>query len=545
MKKTVIIFIVILISFCSCFKRQEKQFSYDLIPVEINGKWGFIDQKGTFVINPQFNLAYLFSNELALTQDKRGKMGYIDVSGKYKIAPVYKYATNFSEGLAFVTPENNVPTCIDTTGKVIFQLYDADFVESFSEGMALFMSQGKYGFVNKKGEIAIPPQFESALQFSDGLAAVAVEVGQNFSVIKWGFIDKNGKFRVSPQFDEVHSFNEEKAFVKEHHNKKWGVIDTKGSLVILSQFDDATVFNENIAAIRLGDSWGFINEEGKIIVNPMFHAVLPYNGGIAAVYHEPLRWNFINKAGTFVFERHFQATSGFFGNHALIAQNNKIGLIDKKGEIVVKPQFNNTFSYYLPNEKLFLNEELFTFVYNDYFDAKLIADIFFMDMGTVSFRGLNERTTYETISERMEFGDLQEKSRYSVFCDDPIELVAGVASISSISFEFQTPIYKMEPEYYYGRQIGENKIFIPTAQLESVQFTLELNDDHAAAGKEKMFHDALLIALNERLSFLVWEEFPLENKTVATSERLRFTIKLEENGSIILAEFINPSYFTD
>ncbi|MEE8043841.1 MAG: WG repeat-containing protein [Thermodesulfobacteriota bacterium] len=45
----------------------------------------------------------------------------------------------------------------------------------------------KWGFVNKKGEIVIEPQFENAVSFSGGLAIVELGGG------KWGYIDKKGK----------------------------------------------------------------------------------------------------------------------------------------------------------------------------------------------------------------------------------------------------------------------------------------------------------------------------------------------------------------
>lgn len=541
MKKIIIFYFAILLSLTACFQKKTSDYSYELLPVAVDGKWGYIDQKGTFVIEPKFDLAYLFSDGLALVQNAEGKMGFIDIHGKYKIAPIYKYAANFSEALAFVTPENHIPTCIDTSGKIVFQLYNADVAESFSDGMALIILQDKYGFVNRKGEAVVEPQYESAFGFSDGLAAVAVDVGQNYRVIKWGFIDKNGKMRVAPQFDDVRPFSEEKAFVKDHHSGKWGVIDLRGNFIIAPQFDDATFFNEDMAAIKLGDSWGFINHDGKIIVNPMFRVVSPYNDGVAAVCHEPLKWNFMNKNAVFSFANQYQAVSDFFENHAFVAHNDRIGLINKKGEFVVEPQFDNAFPFYFSAEKVFLNEELFTFVYNDFFDAKLIADLFFTDIGNVSFKGLNERTTYETIIERAGYEDLEERSRYGIFSDAPITISEGEAYIVSVSFEFQTPIYKIEPEYYYGKQIGENTIALPDAQLESVEFTLQTGTKENVLEKGETLHKALLTALSECLDNPLWEEFPLEKKTIATMERLRFTIKYENQTSVILVEFINPS----
>jgi hypothetical protein len=53
----------------------------------------------------------------------------------------------------------------------------------------------KYGFVNPAGKIVIPPQFDAADSFSEGLAAVDTRGA-------WGFIDQTGKMVIPPQFEE-------------------------------------------------------------------------------------------------------------------------------------------------------------------------------------------------------------------------------------------------------------------------------------------------------------------------------------------------------
>ena len=54
------------------------------------------------------------------------------------------------------------------------------------------MSVGKYGYMNKSAKVVIPPQFDRAGLFADGLAAVAV--GN-----RWGFIDQSGKLAIAPR----------------------------------------------------------------------------------------------------------------------------------------------------------------------------------------------------------------------------------------------------------------------------------------------------------------------------------------------------------
>jgi hypothetical protein len=57
-----------------------------------DGKEGYIDKTGKFVINPQFDTAYDFTNGLAQVEIGRypakPKRGYIDKTGKYVWTPV-------------------------------------------------------------------------------------------------------------------------------------------------------------------------------------------------------------------------------------------------------------------------------------------------------------------------------------------------------------------------------------------------------------------------------------------------------------------------
>ncbi len=50
------------------------------------------------------------------------------------------------------------------------------------------------------GRVAINPQFDAALRYADGLAAVRIG---NDNTGKWGYIDKQGKMVINPQFDEA------------------------------------------------------------------------------------------------------------------------------------------------------------------------------------------------------------------------------------------------------------------------------------------------------------------------------------------------------
>ena len=63
-------------------------------------------------------------------------------------------------------------------------------VAYFSEDLAAVKLNGKYGFIDKMGNIVIQPQFEWAFRFREGFAWVRED--------RSGFIDRTGKLVVDP-----------------------------------------------------------------------------------------------------------------------------------------------------------------------------------------------------------------------------------------------------------------------------------------------------------------------------------------------------------
>ena len=116
----------------------------------------------------------------------------------------------------------------------------------------------------------------STFSFSDighrGLASVKVEG-------KYGFIDTKGNFAINPQFGSVGSFSEGLAVVVigSYEEGKYGFIDTKGNYVINPQFDSADPFSEGLARVRIGSrkegKYGFIDTKGNFVINPQFGSV--------------------------------------------------------------------------------------------------------------------------------------------------------------------------------------------------------------------------------------------------------------------------------
>ena len=145
------------------------------------------------------------------TQDYRYENGQVVLAGsdtpaqswqKADLLPVY--ADGEHAGYAFV----------DETGAQVGDLYDDAGV--FHEGLAAVEKDGKWGYLDKTGAVAIPFLFDDAQPFQGGLAAVILDGDA-------GFIEPDGTLALGFCYEDARSPYEGKAWVKQ--DGKWGVLD--------------------------------------------------------------------------------------------------------------------------------------------------------------------------------------------------------------------------------------------------------------------------------------------------------------------------------
>ncbi|HVZ96275.1 MAG TPA: WG repeat-containing protein [Chitinophagaceae bacterium] len=420
MKKIALFLLPVLLVACNASEDNVFDLNFKLIPVKVGDNWGYISRDGKFAINPQFKKAFTFREGRALIKSADDKYGYIDESGKIIITPQYKYASVFSEGLAAVAKEDQTIEFIDKTGKTAFFLDQTmETADPFFEGLARIQVNGKYGYINKEGKIAISPQYTDAGMFLDGLASVETKEGDK---AKEGYIDKNGKIVIAPQFDMAGDFFDDRARIK--IDTSYGFIDKQGKIVIAPQYSQGYDFNQNCAAVEQGDLWGFIDNNGKMTINFQFKNVYPFTSSGLAIVESASneKWGVIDKNGKFVVNPQYDEIDGFYDHAAIAKQNGKYGLIDDKGQILVNPIYSDVEPYPL---SVFGNE-----VHNDFFNISDISDIIYKDMTPASARGINRNTSFADLQQK--FPGLTHDNSYNFTPADDGNSALQLSSIAVI-----------------------------------------------------------------------------------------------------------------
>lgn len=246
------------------------------------------------------------------------------------------------------------------------------WANSFKEGLAAVLIDGKWGYINKQGQLIIEPQFIHASDFNNNIAIAGIK-NKRFC------IDQSGKF-LSKKYDQISRFSEGLADVR--LKGKGGYIDLSGKLVIPLEFSSTLRFSEGMGPVYIDNKHlGFINTKGEMIIEPIYQWTSGFNEGIAAVYRKKGHgyinylgeaitsfnfafvqefsnglaaacfnqggsYHYINKEGKIVIEGPFNSCSNFDDNGLAIVQpmdkaGKAFGCIDRSGKMIIPAEFNN------------------------------------------------------------------------------------------------------------------------------------------------------------------------------------------------------------
>lgn len=318
----------------------EGDFFNSLAKVRKGGQWGYIDEVGHVVITYRYDDAGDFSEGLAAVQVGR-KWGYIDTSGKLVIEPRFQAAAEFKDGLSRFEIWDTAQCGPNAYAKENAPLYAFRLHDAKSVAIGCSPRNPRYGYVEKNGDVAIPPRFVAAEDFSEGLAAVRVE---QLAESKYGYIDRTGKMVIEPTFDQALSFSEglaavETGFKADGHQKiagKWGFINQNGEFVISARFELVHSFAETLAEVSPeGDRWGYIDHDGRFAISPVYSETNAFSGGLALVWPvDGERGYYIDQRGKRTLIPKLRAQWSFSDGFTVVGSQGSRQYMDRRGRIV-------------------------------------------------------------------------------------------------------------------------------------------------------------------------------------------------------------------
>jgi hypothetical protein len=250
--------------------------SEGMLPVQVGEKTGFVDHTGKLVVPAEFGYAWAFDHGLSAAE-KDGRHGYIDKTGAFVInaPPGYDDLGSFSGDVAVVGKEGSFGL-IDKTGKIVLE---PKFAALYADGDVLIaLENDASGIVDRAGNWVSKPEFTSIGLFSKGLAPAQKDE-------KWGFIDTCGKWKIDPKYDNVVGFEAGPARVKS--GEKWGLIDMSGKEIYppSASYIGEGAWTDGLISFSPDDAkYGLMDVTGKVVIEPKYDSVEPLGGGVLLSY---------------------------------------------------------------------------------------------------------------------------------------------------------------------------------------------------------------------------------------------------------------------
>ena len=272
---------------------------------------------------------------------------------------------------------------INTKGEVAIKgpFDDAYF---FYGELARIKLNGRYGFIDKKGNLVIPARYHLAHDFSCELSLVedsiyyehfidtkgekvfglpkGVDIAEpfinGFSKVlsqyftyetktptqhyKIGFMNTIGDLVFATDADDVGDFDRGRAIIIK--NKTLGLIDTTGNYILKPKYDYIGTFCEGLALVRKGKYYGYIDTLGKLVIKTKYINASDFANGLAPITLDTL-WAYINHKGKIIIPRQYMWAESFSEGLAGVVKNKKCGMIDPTSDMKVRPLFHDFSSF--------------------------------------------------------------------------------------------------------------------------------------------------------------------------------------------------------
>ena len=280
-------------------------YSDGLASIEEDGIWRIIDSTGKPINNYLYEYYYIsaVTCDRFLVFDNNENYGYLDIEGNLVIGsmvnkePAYSDITSTCAENLYNVLEQDHFYLIDGDGKKVNDDYYDSNVIFFNSDYATICKDGKYGVINKNGEIVIDAKYENIETISDTNEYIIYSENE-----KYGVLDITGNVKIEPTYDDLLGPFVGNYFIAKK-DSKFGVIDILGGEVIPFEYDAIKPFY-NLDAIP-------VFKDGKnSLINRSNQAIVP--DGTYESYYTTLN-----------------------GDRIIVKKNDMTGVIDDKGKVII------------------------------------------------------------------------------------------------------------------------------------------------------------------------------------------------------------------
>lgn len=329
---------------CGC---QHTTPQVDGLPYQISkeGRWGILSVEGKFLTYTIF-LAQPSAvvNGRFTVSDSTGQLQLFDISQPEKplSANTYYRIGHFLSPVTWAqSSPDSTPLLIDKQGCIIPSQhihYDIARVHNFREGRALIVTQqGKYGYLNEKGQMTILPIYDYGADFCEGKAIVGIKNGEG--QMGYFVIDQQGHTSFSIQLSNSligNRVSHNRLLFKEEKSGRYGYLNEQGTP--LFYLPDGTTransFHHGVARIKSDTGYGIISSDGELLIPCLYDSLIIASEKRIWILQQG-KWSLADLQGSPLLTQKTTGVTPFFnGKTALVRQKDETFFINHHGKIV-------------------------------------------------------------------------------------------------------------------------------------------------------------------------------------------------------------------
>jgi len=187
------------------------------------------------------------------------------------------------------------------------------------------------------------PKYERIQLFSEDVTCVQFNG-------KWGYLNTKGEEILHTEYEKVYDFREEVGIVTTANDEIKYIVDKFGNRNEVNPgfklYLRFPAFSNGLLLVTDGNKWGYLNKYGKLAIDCKFSFALPFSEGKAAVSFSKYgigNWAYINTEGNVIInaEGNFDWALSFYNDKAFVIKNDKLSFIDSNGNILKNSELSS------------------------------------------------------------------------------------------------------------------------------------------------------------------------------------------------------------
>ncbi|HYC86934.1 MAG TPA: WG repeat-containing protein [Chryseosolibacter sp.] len=325
--------------------------------VRKNKKFGIINLRGEFVVAPQYDDAIEYAPDGFITVRKSGKWGVIDQQGNIKIPLQHEYLSVVKEGFVIggvVFTSKSSKALYQRLCPIVYGLNGEVVLENDCTDEPSVVLPGTVDKSGRYSEGAWPMVQNGAIVLEDvygeEFQAAHVASGRTIPLYSITFPDHYARFREGVLAFQFKDEGESPGLAAYADTVMFAAGLASASSPLSYQANVVHPFFNNVAAVEQDGLWSFIDRDGDVISKTNlstteYRAAPPmYFNGLVGFFNGKGKAGYVNLKGETVIPFEFEEYHPFEWDVTPVKKNGLYGLLRKDGTWAVDPRFEDMYA---------------------------------------------------------------------------------------------------------------------------------------------------------------------------------------------------------